>query len=79
MTPLAYLKHRVATELAVCDPESPVARAYQDTLTTIKTLSEERGVETAPCDPLQEDIFTAHTTLATHLTQSITARPVGSD
>lgn len=77
MTPLAYLKQRVATELEVCDPESPAARAYQDTITMIDTLSEERGVETAPCDPLQDDIYTAHTTLATPLTHATAPSPVG--
>lgn len=76
MTPLAHLKHRVTTELGTCIPDSPTARTYHDILTMIHTLSEERGVDIAPCDPLQEDIVTAHTTLATHLTPSTTPSTV---
>ena len=79
MTPLAALKHRVATQLSVADTGTPAAAAYQDVLDAIEELAADRGVERVPCDPLQDDIFRTYATLESALAPSSAAPPAGGD
>lgn len=67
MTPLAALKERCIRAQNDIAPGGPRHQTFQTILDAIEDISSTRGIDTAPADPLQADIFRAHHTLSTAL------------